>query len=197
MLTEIRIYCEGHVPLRAGFGVFFRELSDRAKAKRCSFSLIAAGSGPTAIRDFGIALKTRPTAWNILLKDSEGPYASDLAASLCHQRGWNKSHADSIFWMVEMMESWFHADKNALAKFYGQEFNPKALKANAKVEQISKKDLVDGLRAATRNTKKGDYYKHKTSHGPQLLGSIRPDAVQAAAPNCKKLFAAIRAQLAD
>lgn len=196
MVTEIRIYYEGSRLLRSGFDAFFTSLKSRAKANRCRVTLVAAGSGGTACRDFGIAIpKMHPTAWNILLKDSEGPHYDNLSVSLCGEWQWDKSRADLIFWMVEMMESWFHADKDSLEKFYDTGFSRNALKANPNVEQISKKDLKEGLRAATKNTQKGDYYDDKTSHGPKLLALINPDLVQKAAPNCRKLFETILVKL--
>jgi hypothetical protein len=193
MVTEIRIYYEGDRLLREGFDVFFSTLRDRAREKRCSFHLIAARGTPD--RDFQAAIKTHPNAWNVLLKDSEGPDSGALSVSLCRQNEWSQSHAGSIFWMVEMMESWFHADKDALEKFYGPGFKKNSLKANPNVEQISKKDLKDGLSAATKSTRKGDYYDHKTSHGPKLLASISPELVREAAHHCQKLFQAVLAEL--
>ena len=194
MLHEIRIYCEGDRLLKPGFHAFFAALRKQARDKRCDFHLIAAKGTPC--RDFGIAIKAHPDAWNILLKDSEGPDSGDLSASLCKQHEWSPSHADSIFWMVEMMESWFQADKEALKEFYSSGFRKNALKANPNVEQISKKDLKDGLSAATKGTPKGDYYDNKTSHGPKLLASIKPELVQEAAPHCREIFQAVLAKLA-
>src|ERR1017187_9707562 len=104
MVTEIRIYYEGDRLLKPGFHAFFTTLRERAREKRCAFHLIAAKGTPC--RDFQIAIKTNPDAWNILLKDSGGPDSGDLSASLCKQNEWSQSHADSIFWMVEMMEAW-------------------------------------------------------------------------------------------
>ena len=195
MLTEIRIYYEGDALLKPGFHRFFSGLRQRAKDKRCGFRLIPS-RGTQCCRDFAIAIRANPNAWCILLKDSEGPDSGNLSVSLCNQNGWNPSQADSIFWMVEMMESWFHADKDAIESFYGAGFNRNALKANPKVEQIPKKDLEDGLRAATKNTGKGDYFDNKTLHGQKLLELIDPSLVQRAAPNCRKLFRAVLARLA-
>ena len=195
MVTEIRIYYEGDRLLKAGFNQFFEELRRRAKEQRCSFELISGGSGSTACSDFGLALEAHPNAWNILLKDSEGPLAGNRSESLCREQSWHESHRDSIFRMVEMMESWFHADKEALERFYGPGFRKNALKKNPNVEEISKADLKKGLRVATRETGKGNYFDHKTSHGPKLPALIRPDKVQAAAPNCRKLFDAVLTQL--
>src|ERR1700722_7193034 len=111
MPNEIRIYFEGDRSLRPGFDAFFAELKDCARKKHCNFMVIAGRSGETACRDFGIALKTHPDAWNILLRDSESPIDANTSALLCQRQKWHQSLASSIFWMVEMMEAWFHADK--------------------------------------------------------------------------------------
>ncbi len=110
MFTEIRIYYEGDRSLKPGFQKFFAELMGRARENRCPVYLISARSGPEACKDFGVAMTTNTRAWNVLLKDSEGPHTEKLAQSLCHEYTWDQSQADSIFWMVEMMESWFHAE---------------------------------------------------------------------------------------
>ncbi len=195
MFTEIRIYYEGDPLLKSGFRAFFSKLRDAAKERRCGFRLISAKGSPC--RDFGIAIKSNPDAWNILLKDSEGPDSGRLSLSLCAEQNWDQSHAESVFWMVEMMEAWFHADKDAVERFYGDGFNKHALSANPKVEQIPKRDLEAGLREATRHTQKGSYDDHKASHGSKLLERIDPTRVRQAAPNCRKLFETVLARLAE
>lgn len=196
MLAEIRIYFEGDRRLKPGFDTLFGELKKRANDTGCRFRIIDGRSGDEASRDFDTALRAHPQAWNILLRDSEGPLEADASASLCRKHGWNRAHAKSIFWMVEMMEAWFHADKNALKEFYGSKFNENALKKNPRVEEISKKDLEDGLREATRNCTKGCYFDNKAEHGAGLLARVDPKGVRAAAPNCQKLFDAVLAKLA-
>ncbi len=96
-----------------------------------------------------------------------------------------------------MMESWFHADKEALENFYGAGFRKNALKQNPKVEEISMADLSDGLRKATKDCLKGSYSDNKTSDGPRLLASIDPAKVQQAAPNCKRLFETVLSRFAS
>jgi|ERR1700691_994270 len=177
MPGEMRIYFEGDKSLKAGFDVFFGEIKAQAKTAKWRVSVIATGGTPE--RDFAIAMRKHQTAWNILLRDSEGPLNQDRP----------QSQAGSIFWMVETMESWFHADKDALAQYYKSGFRKEALSANPKVEEIPKQDLIDGLKAATRDTKKGKY--HKTKHAPVLLQSIEPSPVRRAAPNCDRLFKAV------
>jgi len=192
MFSEIRIYYEGDVRLKEGFRAFFGEIEERAKAKGLPFRLIDTNGDPDG--DFGIAIRSNPNAWNILLKDSEHPHSQKQSRALCTKNHWSASHANSIFWMVEMMESWFHADKDTLGKFYGNGFKRSALKTNPRVEQISKKDLESGLRAATKATPKGNYFDHKAEHGGRLLSLIDPKLVRQAAPNCEKLFAAVLAR---
>jgi hypothetical protein len=196
MCSEIRVYFEGDKLLKPGFDAFFEEIKKRARERRCSFYLIAGRWGETACRDFAIALQEHPAAWNILLRDSEGPVGANSSVLLCQRQKWAPSLAGSVFWMVEAMEAWFHADKAALQTFYKARFNVNALRTNPNVEEISKKDLEDGLKAATKDTTKGSYYDHKTEHGPKLLASIQPELVRKAAPNCQKLFDAVLARLA-
>jgi hypothetical protein len=149
--------------------------------------------GPNAV---GVAIRTNIAAWNVLLLDSERADIGNLSASLCAENGWDASQAGSVFWMVQMMESSFRADKDALQSFYGEGFKRRALKANPEAGKISKKDLLDGLKAATKDSSKGDYFDHKTSHGPKLLERIDPVLVKEAAPNCRKMFDNILAKLA-
>jgi hypothetical protein len=189
--TEIRIYFEGDTRLRSGFRAFLDEIYQRCRDKRCRVEVIATGGKP--VRDFRIALKSHPDAWNILILDSEKPDDGKLSATLISDEGWNASMTNSIFWMVQMMEAWFHADKDALEQFYLEGFRKQALTANPKVEEIRKKDLEDGLKAATRDTKKGKY--HKINHGPSLLERIDPQRVRDAAPNCRRLFETLLATL--
>lgn len=194
--TEIRIYYEGGKSLKSGFERFFLSLREQAtRGRSCRFRLIEGGAGSNVCKDFTSALKTHKDAWNILLIDSDSPDTGTLSQRLCERQGWDRAISTSIFWMVEMMESWFHADKAALQGFYGPNFKADALKQNPKVEEISKDDLKHGLANATRSSPKGNYFDNKTSHGPKLLALLSPALVQQAAPNCKKLFDAISISL--
>jgi hypothetical protein len=184
MPREIRIYFEGDRSLKAGFDGFFGEIKQRAGAVQWKVLVVATGGQPE--RDFAIAMRTHSASWNILLRDSEGPLDRNQSLSLCAKQGWPPLQADSIFWMVETMESWFHADKDALEKYYKTGFRKEELSANPNVEEIPKQDLLDGLKAATKDITKGKY--HKTKHAPALLQSIRPAVVRRAAPNCERFF---------
>jgi hypothetical protein len=187
MVSEIRIYYEGDRKLKEGFRTFFAALFDAARRLRCRMSLIAARATP--VEDFKDALDTRPAAWNILLKDSEGPDNGHLFSILSLDR----SLEDSVFWMVQVMEAWFLADLEGLKRYYGQGLHEAALHGNPKVEEIPKQDVCKRLKNATRATSKGAY--DETGHAPGLLRFIDPERVQQASPNCRRIFDSILARL--
>jgi hypothetical protein len=89
--------------------------------------------------------------------------------------------------MVQCTESWFLADRQALATYYGQGFVENALRRNPDVEAIAKADVLASLQAATRRTRtKGPY--HKTRHGFALLSMIDPGRVSQASRHADRLF---------
>jgi hypothetical protein len=196
MVSEIRIYCEGGGDsnatkdlLRKGLNGFLRDLVKIARNKRIGWHLIPCGSRFSAYEDFGIALKTHPKAFSVLLVDSEGPvkkknpWAHLLSLHKWKSLGMDDSHCHL---MVQAMEAWLIADRGALEKYYGQGFNITAIPKDRKVEQIEKSRLLPALNEATRNTKKGEY--HKTKHAPDILERLDAVKVRQAAPHCDRLF---------
>ena len=90
------------------------------------------------------------------------------------------------------MESWFHADKSALASYYTQGFRPNALSQRLEIELISKSDLFDGLQRATKGCQQGEYSKgeySKGDHSFKILALIDPAKVSAASPYANRLLA--------
>ena len=95
--------------------------------------------------------------------------------------------------MVQIMEAWFLADRQALAKYFGAGFNPSALPGNEAVEEVSKADLERGLKDATRNCQtKGEY--HKGRHSFDILGRIDPSKVTRASPYANRFVEALHAK---
>jgi hypothetical protein len=142
------------------------------------------------VSDYAKGCRSNPDALNILLKDSEEPLPQEPAI-LCRNLEIDSSRTKSVFWMVELMESWFLADPEALAGYYG--FSPYTIPETQNVEKIPKADVMRRLKQATKNTTKGEY--HKVAHAPELLKKLDPAKVQKRAPNCKKLFVAILGEL--
>jgi hypothetical protein len=88
--------------------------------------------------------------------------------------------------MVQAMEAWFHADKDALEAFYVRDFRKSALTQRADVEKISKKDLFDGLKRATKDCQKGEY--SKGDHSFKILALVDPAKVRDASGYAERLL---------
>jgi hypothetical protein len=182
MVKELRIYFEGDNRLKPGFHKFLREIVEVARSQRCKFQPVEANGTP--VHDFRDALKTHPDAWNVLLLDSEGPQEFQF-----RKKSLEGCDPGSIFWMVQIMESWFLADVDALRALYKGRFSDSALGWNTKVEEIPKVDVLERLKRVSG----GEY--HKVRHGTKLLELIDPAKVRNAAPNCDRMFKVILAKL--
>ena len=190
MVKPIRIYYEGDRSLREGFRKFF----DSIRFPGVRIKLVAGGTTVNTIGDFIRALRTNTDSINLLLIDSDAPDDGKLAASVRNHSKWDSSVAasvtdDQIHFMVQVMESWFLADKECLRRYYGQGFRENRLPASPKVEEIPKDDVMNGLEDATRSTKRGKY--HKTRHAPSLLAQVNIDKVCNASPACAHLFSVL------
>ncbi len=116
----------------------------------------------------------------ILLVDAEGPVTAKTAwGHLQQSDGWTRPSGatdDQCHLMVQVMESWFLADKDGLQAYFGQGFRRQALPANPNVEQVLKQDVERGLDGATRRTRKGRYNKGAHSFG--ILMRLDPAKVR-------------------
>jgi hypothetical protein len=198
MVTEIRIYIEGggdkkdtKKAIRLGFSEFLKDLRQIAQENRIRWQIIICGSRQNAFGDFKSALKTNPNAFNILLVDAEAPVNTTPCQHLKFRDDWDLPNVDDehCHLMVQTMEAWLIADLGTVKKFYGAGFKENAIPKNPDVERIDKKQLESSLKAATRNTKKGEY--HKIQHASKLLALLDVDKVRQVAPHCDRLFAII------
>jgi len=148
----------------------------------------------TPAEDYANALFSHPDAWNVLLLDSDGPVDCSYA-DLCHRKGIDRLRENQVFWMVQVMETWFLADADALRRFYGADLREGALRGNPEVEAVPKADVFSRLKRATAGGGPGEY--HKTKHAPDLLATINASLVRRAAPNCDRLFSLVLAKLSE
>jgi hypothetical protein len=184
--VTITIYVEGGgdhnkdttVRCRQGFAEYCKKVAPDRRLK-----VVACGGRNQAFDRFKTETgRTKPDEFCVLLVDSEGPVKQSAApATHLHERdGWDFAQLPrkQIFLMVQAMEAWFLADRDALAAYYGQGFRRNALPGDERhIEAISKDDLVPALEQATQATKtKGQY--HKTRHGFALLAKIDPIKVE-------------------
>jgi hypothetical protein len=191
----IEIYVEGggdHDDLktacRRGFKRFFESAGLVGRLPK----VIACGGRDQAYDMFCWAMThPEPNVRPLLLVDSEGPVSEGPWRHLKQRDNWDKPEGgsdDHVYLMVQCMESWFLADRETLARFFGQGFNEKKLPPLSQgSETIGKEVVYQSLSKATQNCKtKGQYRKGK--HSFEILGLLDPIQVSAELPHAKRLL---------
>jgi hypothetical protein len=201
---EIAVYFEGggdsaetKAALRQGMSAFLKPLVDAARQRRCRWSVTSCGGRDHACEAFLDALGKEPEKFNVLLVDSEAGVASLPRAHLQQRDNWSLHGAqeDQVHLMAQCMEAWLVADREALAGYYKQGFNAKALPDRINLEEEPKTHIYAALEAATRQTQKGSYGKIK--HASQLLRQVSPEKAQTRCPHCRRLFETIAGKITE
>ncbi len=196
---SVRIYVEGGFQgsTKSACRQAFRSFFGKVIPVR-SFSVIASGDRASAFKDFCLALKQNPEDYIVLLVDSEEAVTRSPWEHLGSREGdkWRPpaAHDDQAQLMVQAMESWFLADRQALTDYYGQGFLAGSLPGQPKIELISKQDVFTALQHSSKKTQKGEY--HKTGHGFDLLERIDPNRVRAASQHADSLFVVLQRETA-
>ena len=92
--------------------------------------------------------------------------------------------------MVQVMETWFLADREALRNYFGAGFRENALKAWPKLEDVPKSTVLEALERATASCRT-PYSKGRVSF--EVLARVAPARVEAACPHAKALLDELRA----
>jgi len=197
--VSVRVYVEGGgnnkdtiKRCNEGFTSYVQKL---APANRRP-SIVACGGRERAFDRFNTAVQNAQAGDTfVLLVDSEGPVNAVSPSEHLHARnGWNFPPLGShkVFLMVQAMEAWFLADREALATFYDGGFLANSLPNNPNIEAIAKDDLEPAMKRATKQTKtKGEY--HKVRHGFPLLALVDPVKVERASAHASVFHEFLRA----
>ena len=175
---------------REGWNAFFKKAGLASKTK-----IVRGGGRDKTFDRFVTAIENnRPNVVPILLVDSEGPVAAGHTVwqHLSARDDWQRpSNADDdqAFLMVQAMETWFLADRDALRKYFGARFKPNALKKWPALEAVPKRTALDALARATAACTK-HYAKGKVSF--ELLAHIDPALVATACPHAEALLNRLR-----
>ena len=189
-MVSIKLYVEGggdsktlKTSCRKGFRIFIEKAGLEDRMPR----IVACGSRHNAYNDFA----DHEDGSALLLVDAEEPVGQ--AGPWQHLRareGWDRPDGatdEQCHLMVEVMESWFLADRRALVEFYGHGYREDALPQNQFVEQIPKQDVLGGLDQATcSSTNKGPY--RKGSHSFEILAELDPEKVRKASPSANRFI---------
>ena len=193
-MVGVKLYVEGggdsaalRSRCRQGFQCFLEKAGFKGRMSR----IVACGGRQSAYDRFKTACESNETA--LLLIDSEEVVSvTSPWVYLANRQGdgfarpGNATDAHCHL-MVVCMETWFLADKVALAEYFGQDFNADALPRNADFEAISRKDIYAGMERATTRCKKNHQYM-KGEHSFKILLRIAPDKVRNASPWAKRFL---------
>jgi hypothetical protein len=195
--VTVKLYVEGggdrnkalQTRCRYGFTEFLKKAGLKDRMPR----VVACGGRREAYMSFRTSQRNSgANDFPILLVDSEGPVTVRdpwQHVKLRPGDGWDcpgGASGDQIHLMTQAMEAWFHADKDALARYYGQDFRAASLRQQKDIENIPKNELFAGMRQATRDCKKGEYSKGE--HSFQILAVIDPAKVRDASAHASMLL---------
>jgi hypothetical protein len=176
----------GKVPPRLppGFSVYCGNLAPVGRKP----GIVACGSRNEAFDKFQTQIRiSKRGDICALLVDSEEPVITEPLRHLSVRDHWRFPALNNhrVFLMVQAMEAWFLADREALAAFYGHGLLTGSLRGSpTNVEIIRKDDLEPCLKHASKPCEhKGEY--HKVKHGFALLALIDPTKVERASPHAK------------
>jgi len=172
----------------------FQKFFEKAGFKKRLPRVIPCGSRNSAFDDFCTALKyARAGDIAFLLVDSEDVVQSAFIDNpwghLLVRDGWKMpsgASCEQVHLMVECMENWFLADKEALETFFGQGFHASSLPGNQDIEKVSKSDVLNSLKRASRLTQKGPY--GKGAHSFKILEIIDSSKVLNASPSAQRFI---------
>ena len=197
-MVTATLYIEGggngkelHVRFREGWRNFLDSAGIGGRTK-----VVRGGGREQTFARFATAVSDdSPGTVPFLLVDSEGPVASGHSVwqHLRARDGWVRpagASDDQAFLMVQVMETWFLADREALRSYFGAGFGEKALKAWPELEDVPKSTVIGALERATASCRKS-YSKGKVSF--ELLARVDPARVEAACPHAKALLDELRA----
>jgi hypothetical protein len=199
-MVSVKLYVEGagqtdfeRTQCREAFSTFFAA-ADRLAKKRPR--TIPCGGRQAAYKLFVCALKSSgQDELPLLLVDSEGPVSPGHTVwqHLKARDGWDRPEGagdTDAFLMVQVMETWFVADKEMLKNYFGPDFNEKHLLKWQNLEAVPKLTVYEVLEKATATCKKKSYAKGKISF--EMLAKLDPKKVENACPHAKKLFDRLR-----
>ena len=167
----------------------FRTFIEKAGLGGMMPKIVACGGREKAYDKFKIAHLNKDETSLLLVDAEESVQETGPWQHLKVREDWDPpigATEDQCHLMVEVMESWFLADRDALKEFYGQRYRENALPQNPQIEQIAKQDVLDGLRDASLNTQKGRY--NKGAHSFEILAKLDPGKVMNVSPHAKRLI---------
>lgn len=179
----VTLYVEGggdtadlHGRCRAGFSGLLKSAGFAGRLPR----IVAGGSRNKAFDLFRSAHEQRPGSIALLLVDSEDPITQAPWEHLRARDGWNRPAGatdERVHFMATCMETWLVADRDALRRHFGSDFNERGLPPVQNLEGRSRAAVLACLDQATIRCNAGRRYS-KGAVSFALLGSLDPNVLQ-------------------
>ena len=198
-MVRVRIFIEGGGGGDRDDSLFRTEWSKFFASAGLSGHLpkvVRCGDRARAFRRFSDAVKKAGRdEIIILLVDSEGQVKEDQSTweYLRDNDGWRTpagADDNQAYLMVQAMEAWLMADRDALREYFGQGFNENRLPGQSDPEQIPKNMLESSLKDASSRCCR-QYAKGTVSF--EILGRVDAGKVEERCSHAKALFDYLRA----
>ena len=176
---------------REGWTSFFRSAGLQGYMPR----VVRGGSRTRTFDRFSKEVAERsPGTVHLLLVDSECQVSGDGSVwpHLEEQDVWRKpanAAENDAFLMVQAMETWLLADREALRSYFGPRLRERAFEDWKELEHVPKATVLQALRRATGGCPR-PYSKGKVSF--EVLARIDPALVEAACPHAQALLCRLR-----
>ena len=194
-VVKVRIFIEGGSPGEISNLIFkdsWKSFFEAAGLSRKMPGVVRGTSRTETFDKFKSALlRRKANEVLLLLVDSEGPVTAGHSVwqHLNERDNWQRPpdvRDDCAFLMVQFMETWFLADRDALRTVFKQDFNENPLREWPDLEAVSKDTVLSALRRATNDR----YRKGEVSF--KLLAETNPEQVAAACPHARELLDFLR-----
>lgn len=193
-MVSAKIYAEGggqgqlfDTLFRQGWSHFFEAAGLAGRMPR-----VVRGKGRSQTFDmFVTAIRSpRPGELPLLLVDSEDPVATGHTVwqHLKARNNWERPNGaddDRAFLMVQVMETWFLANRALLRQYFGSALREQHLRKWPALEALTKDTVLSALIQATAGCTKS-YSKGRVSY--ELLAKLNPGSVEAKCPHAKALL---------
>ena len=156
--------------------------------------VVRCGDRARAFRRFSDAFRKAGDEIIILLVDSEGPVKEGQSPweYLRDNDGWLRTAGaddNQAYLMVQAMEAWLMADRDALREHFGRGFNENRLPEQSAPEQIPLDRLESSLKDASSGCGR-QYAKGTVSF--EILGRVDASKVEERCSHAKALFGYLR-----
>jgi hypothetical protein len=197
--VKVKIYAEGggegqiyDTLFRQGWSEFFR-----AAGLEHRMPSVVRGKGRGRTFDlFKTAVANRqPEELPVLLVDSEEPVQAEHTVwqHLKVRDDWDRptdATDEQAYLMVQVMETWFIADREMLRDYFGPAFRENHLRQWPALENVPKETVFEALDQATAACGKRRYGKGKISY--EMLARLNPARVEDECPHARELLAHLR-----